>query len=561
MKKIDLTDVTFCIPVHLDSIHRKQNLELILKFLRYYFDTNIAVGEITYDSKPKLAHLQKDYMYVHYDNPEKFFHKTKLLNMLYLKTETPYVFSYDCDVLFPPQQIVKCVTLLRKRIYDACLPFRDYTIHVPRQFYKVIYETLDLSRIKKPDDLADNEWKNASQVDGLALGLTQKMIFRMGFENENFKSWGPEDSERLYRIQFMGGKIGKVVGVGYHINHFRGIQSTNRNAFFKQNEEEFKKIKSFKTPVSLTKYLESFSWYRELAKAKHNTNQPRLEILHKESEKRDVSEVKQQQRNERFDFYDKVTFIIPFHYDTDDRLENVNLSLDYLYKNVNAQIVVGEMGADQYFESDMHKNKSGFSYNFYKEDVFSKTKLINNLIKEVYTEFFCLHDVDIFLTHSQFKETLNYLDNTLIDAIIPYNGLYLEIPRHYKDVISNIDDIKKLDEFCSYRFLKEHYLGTGACIFFRRDSFIESGMMNQFFKKWGQEDDEVVYRMFTLGNNIIRMKTNDPIHHLMHKIDKKGFGYQEHNLSNIQQEELRRIKTFTYGEMRIYANKLIKENI
>jgi len=556
MSKIDLKDVTFCIPVYLDSIHRKQNLDLILKYLTHYFDTNIIIGETAHDNKPKLEYLKKNYDYLFYNNPDEFFYKTRLLNMMYLKSNTPYLFSYDCDSLFYPQQIEKCIMALRNGIYDACFPFRDVVIQIPREFYIIIYETLDLSKIKKPNNMKEDEWKQTHQSSGLGLALSKDILAKIGFENENFKSWGPEDCERVYRIEFMGGKIGKVLGPGYHMNHFRGIHSTDKNVFFQSNWKEFDKIKSFKTQTSLINYLQSFSWYKRLIQEYKNVSKT---INSKNAKK--IITISHPSVENKIDFNNKVTFIMPFYYDTDDRLENVNLSLEYLYKHVNAPIIIGEMGSDSSFQYDLHKRKDNVSYKFYDEDIFSKTKLINNLVKEVNTEFFCIHDVDIFLTRNQLRECLEHVKHDLLDVIIPYNGLYLEIPRKFKKQILNLKDIKELDNQCSYRFLKEHYLGTGACIFFRRDSFIESGMMNQFFKKWGQEDDEVVYRMFTLGNNIIRMKTNDPIHHLMHEIDKKGFGYQEHNLSNIQQEEFRRIKAFTYGEMRIYANKLIKENI
>lgn len=552
-EKINLKDTTFCIPVCLDSIHRKQNLELVLKYLDYYFDTNIIIGETNSD-KPKLEELQENYKYIYYKNSENFFYKTKLLNLMYLESDTPFVFSYDCDALFPYQQIEKCIKLLRDNVYDACFPFKDIVVQVPRDFYKILYETLDLKKIKKPNNIKDEEWKNDFQFEGLALALTRNMILKMGFENENFKSWGPEDSERIYRIKFMRGKIGKVLGCGYHINHFRGLNSTNKNVHYDNNKKEFEKIKLFKTKSTLIDYLESFSWYKDLKiKFKNSKEIKKIEIK-KES-------IVQQQEDNRLNFLDKITFIIPFHYDTDDRIENSNLSLNYLYRNVNANIIIGEMGYESYFQYELHKDKNNFEYKFYDEPIFSKTKLINSLVKEVNTEFFCLHDVDIFLTLEQLDELKSHANHSLIDVIIPYNGLYLEIPRKFKDKIKTIKNIKELDHYCSYRFLKEHYIGTGACVVFRRDSFIDCGMMNQFFKKWGLEDDEIIHRMFTLGKNILRMNYSDPIHHLIHDVNNNDFGYMEHDLTEIQKDEYNKIKMMDYGSTKIYANKLFKENI
>ena len=43
--KTDLTDVTFIIPVKIDSDDRRRNLKITLSYLQRNFDTNIIVCE------------------------------------------------------------------------------------------------------------------------------------------------------------------------------------------------------------------------------------------------------------------------------------------------------------------------------------------------------------------------------------------------------------------------------------------------------------------------------------------------------------------------------------
>lgn len=47
MKKYNLKDITFIIPVHCDSIIRLENTISIISFLSKYFDSNIFVLEIS----------------------------------------------------------------------------------------------------------------------------------------------------------------------------------------------------------------------------------------------------------------------------------------------------------------------------------------------------------------------------------------------------------------------------------------------------------------------------------------------------------------------------------
>lgn len=247
------------------------------------------------------------------------------------------------------------------------------------------------------------------------------------------------------------------------------------------------------------------------------------------------------------------TFIIPFHYDIPDRLENINLSIDYLYSRVNSTIYVKEMGEKRYFNYTRHKDKDNFIYE-YVNAKFSKTSLINSMVSLVDTKYFSIHDTDSFLTINQLREVYKIFSLDIVDCIVPYNGLYLEIPRDSINKIPKVNDISDIDGICTSRFLEKDYKGTGCCVFFKTETFKKIGGMNENFIKWGHEDDEIVYRIFGTGNNIIWLNKKGPIHHLSHGHSTDGFGFEHtHDMSKKQLEELNKIKTLNLYNLLEYV--------
>ena len=55
-------------------------------------------------------------------------------------------------------------------------------------------------------------------------------------ENENFKSWGPEDAERLYRFITLGYNVSRINDWVYHLEHARGENSWYNNPHMQNNK-------------------------------------------------------------------------------------------------------------------------------------------------------------------------------------------------------------------------------------------------------------------------------------------------------------------------------------
>ena len=98
--KTDLSDVTFLIPVRIDSIHRIENLLFVASFLKKNFKTNIHLLEASsYDNGILIKLLPRDVRVMFIEDHDPIFHRTFYINKLLEQAETPIVAVWDTDVL------------------------------------------------------------------------------------------------------------------------------------------------------------------------------------------------------------------------------------------------------------------------------------------------------------------------------------------------------------------------------------------------------------------------------------------------------------------------------
>ena len=128
-KRIELTDVTFVIPVMYDHPDRQQNLELCVKILQKNFDTNILIGE---QKAMHFEYLSQSCDYLFFEGMTVF-HRTKMLNEMFRHAKTPIIFNWDADVIIAPVQVMEAVLKLRSGI-EMVYPYDERTIPLVRLF-------------------------------------------------------------------------------------------------------------------------------------------------------------------------------------------------------------------------------------------------------------------------------------------------------------------------------------------------------------------------------------------------------------------------------------------
>lgn len=234
-QKLDLTDVTFTIPVYWDHPDRQQNLNLCVCLIQHYCNTNIIICEHKNTEFGYMAqwcnYLQSDY---------KVFHRTKMLNDMAKLATTPIIFNWDADVIISPIQVLQAVEKLRNGA-ELCFPYDGRFARIDRRdWFKHLEKSLDVGSLAGQQFPGMEE--TAAVSLGGAIGYRKDDYLAIGGENEKFISFGAEDVERIIRAKKLGLKVERVKGAMYHISHWCGVNSSTANPYFHLNREEFNKV-------------------------------------------------------------------------------------------------------------------------------------------------------------------------------------------------------------------------------------------------------------------------------------------------------------------------------
>jgi predicted glycosyltransferase involved in capsule biosynthesis len=227
--KIDFTDLTFLIPIRIDSENRKLNLEVLIKVLTRDFDTTIIILEAGYESRFLVTENIKNIKYHFEKDDDPIYHKTKYVNQLIRLANTPFVAVWDADAIGIPAQIIDALDALRGNRAIMAYPFDGRFYALDATFSQLFYKTM------KYDLLLDNIFKlnlmHGYYSPGGAYLVNKTKYLEAGGENENFYGWGPEDAERIKRMEVLGLNIYYAKGVLFHLWH-------PRNGWFASKETE-----------------------------------------------------------------------------------------------------------------------------------------------------------------------------------------------------------------------------------------------------------------------------------------------------------------------------------
>ena len=228
--KTDIKDMTFLIPVRLDSVVRLENLFLSVQSLLRNFETHIMVLEATsYPNGIIQKILGKKIEFIFLEDKDDVFYKTKYLNIMTRKACTPYIGIWDADVIIPKEQIIDSIEKLRQG-FDVAYPFDGHfydTSFVIRELYAQNKNIQFLLRNKDKMSLIYGD-----KMVGGAVFIHRDAYIKAGMMNEKFYGWGPEDYELYERLKILGLKIHRSEGSLFHLTHSRGI-----NSFFRSQEQ------------------------------------------------------------------------------------------------------------------------------------------------------------------------------------------------------------------------------------------------------------------------------------------------------------------------------------
>jgi hypothetical protein len=261
---IDLTDITFIIPVRIDSSDRLRNLTTSVAYLKKYTNTHIHI--IEQDVKPKVPEelaLSVEYTFLMSNDP--LFYKTLCINDAFKYTTTKYIGVYDADVLLKLNQLALLIKELKSGT-SVVYPYDGTFLDVPEVLLEDVLSSLSVESVddsKCSKGLGLPEITPDRQSFGGAVFFERSAFIKGGMANQHLVSYGPEDAEFYVRFRKLGYKIARIPGPVYHLHHSRGLNSQENHHMVQKNHSEFKKIVDMDANL-LTFFVSSWPWARRV---------------------------------------------------------------------------------------------------------------------------------------------------------------------------------------------------------------------------------------------------------------------------------------------------------
>lgn len=234
--RIKLNDITFLIPIRIGSESRMENVQCILFFLHSHVECHIIVLEA--DTSEKL-NVSEGITKIFIEDHNPVFHRTRYINQMVGKAQTPFLAVWDADVLLNPAQLLLGLELLRKDVADMVFPFEGNFYGVPQSIKEIYLQHQDRFEILEQSIDRMKLMHHFPSVGGGFL-VNKKAYVEAGMENENFSGWGPEDAERIKRWEILGYRIKRTSGVMFHLPHDR-----RENSWFADKNNEISLRKEF----------------------------------------------------------------------------------------------------------------------------------------------------------------------------------------------------------------------------------------------------------------------------------------------------------------------------
>lgn len=218
-----------------------------------------------------------------------------------------------------------------------------------------------------------------------------------------------------------------------------------------------------------------------------------------------------------------LTYIIPTRIESEDRLKNIITSVTYLLKTLpKAKVIVKEVSPRATFkfraipEIKKHVSTDNLTYIFEEsnDELFHKTRILNDLILMADTEVVCSHDVDVIYPKDSHEIAYQLIMENQYDVVYPYGcGVYqyqVDYPMEvFQSFLQSGFDMNIIQPRC-----RTESSTIGWTQFYNREKVIKIGMWNENFLSWGAEDCEFYFRANSLGCKVGRI--NDWIWHFEH---------------------------------------------
>lgn len=219
------------------------------------------------------------------------------------------------------------------------------------------------------------------------------------------------------------------------------------------------------------------------------------------------------------------TFIMPLRIESEDRLRNIVISLSYLLKNFDTNVIIQEVDEESKFQryaapqlENLIEDMSTVTliYEESKDPIFHRTRILNDMLMESKTDVVVNYDTDVIFPISSYNIAYDMILKDGYDLVYPYGqGHYQEKVTVNQTLINSLIE----SDFCENAFAnhpdtENSTSDYGWAQFFNRQSYIDGGMENENFISYGYEDNERPERFERLGYKVGRV--DQAIYHMEH---------------------------------------------
>ena len=255
-----MQDLTFIIPIRVDTDDRIENCLTILRFLQQNFpESEILLmeqdAEMRTDCILNAFPAVKRYFA---PNPGRF-EKTTTVNMGIALATRPIICMYDTDILLHPSAVRQAATMLRSRKNRVVIPYNRIVIDVSGQLKSEISGSLDMEKFGTVRRFANTPTRSDLSVrenNGGIFIANKEVLMLEGGLNKKMISYGWEDAEFSKRFDKLGYYTFMLPAFNLvHLDHRRGPDS-RINEMFDINQSEFRKVSAM-TRRELQAYVET----------------------------------------------------------------------------------------------------------------------------------------------------------------------------------------------------------------------------------------------------------------------------------------------------------------
>ena len=232
------------------------------------------------------------------------------------------------------------------------------------------------------------------------------------------------------------------------------------------------------------------------------------------------------------------SFLIALKIDSQDRINNLDLVIDYLKHHFDTEIIISEQGP-----RPLLKDRYRCTYVFTEVDeFFNRQRGVNIAARHSNKPIIAHYDADIVLTPAQILKAVEAIRSKELELVIPYNGEFYDIPKQYHAEIKQTKSTSSINLNNCIPWSKN---SVGGAVFFNRDIFWKNGGANENFKGLGYEDNEIFDRFRILKTKMGRV--TNPLLHLNHVKKETAYDFNPYVQQNA--DEYVRISRMTYDQL------------